>query len=136
MAEYIDLKSILKQGATITDVEVRDGKTYFSVDGYKFCTVGSNVYHENNPVYSSSFLDYIAKREIDDTKEERIEKIEEQQELFEEYKASIYKIIFLRAFEILRDKGEEAFVEYIDHHFFIMEEDDNCQYLIKLLKEK
>jgi hypothetical protein len=138
--EYLELQSVLKQGSQITNVEYRNNRLYFAVDGHEFYTYADCVIHKNNPLFNHPVGDFLARKHNTTEGIEEVERrnmeIDKQFELFAKHKTSLYKIVFLRALEIMVEKGDEAFVEYIDHHFEIMEEGDNCQPLIQILQNK
>ncbi len=140
MSDYLELQSVLQEKSVITDVESKNNRIYFKVDGRLFSTFSNNVYHEKHPLFKHPVSDIWAARhntaEGIEEDEKNAEKFNEDIDLWIKHKNSLYKLIFIKAIEILATKGEEAFIKYVEYHFFITEEGNNCRKLLKLLEEK
>lgn len=138
MAEYLELQSVIKNSAAITDVENKNNRIYFKIDGHQFSTFGNNAYHENHPLYAHIISDIWAAKhntaEGIEEEENNAEQFNNDLNLWYKHKTALYKLIFIKAVEILAKKGEEKFIEFVDHHFFITEEGENCSRLLKMLE--
>lgn len=139
-SEFLTFESLLREGDyKISDVYKKDNITYFTINGYKFQTYGNNIHHENHPIFDSQPAKIFAHQQNDPEgivrQEELGKKINDELELWFKHKNSLYKILFIKAVEILGEKGEEEFVEFVDHHLHIMEENDNCKELLKKLED-
>lgn len=136
--EYLELQSVLTNGSVITDVEVRDNRTYFRIDGRLFATFDNKVMHEDAPLFSHSFTDYLAKQAntpegIEET-EKTSEKINKEIDLWFKHKLSLYKILFLRGLEMLTKKGDKEFEKYLEYHLDISPNGSHCNQLLHLLE--
>lgn len=141
MGEYLELQGILQASGdenTIYDIQERNNRVYFYLGGHQFQTYGSYIYHKSHPFFDHPMSDIMAEKHNDPETIEKESKRDEQtnikHELFMKHRVALFKIIFLQAFDILNKKGEDAFIDYIDHHLFIMEEENNCDKIIKLLE--
>lgn len=138
--EYLELQSVIKEGSTITDVKYEDNRLLFKVDGHLFSTYDYHVHHKNHPLFNHPVTSFFARRhntpEGIAEEEESQKKLDKEIDLFYKHKTSLYKIVFLRAFEILKETNDDSkFVKFIEHHFDVLENDDNCQKLIKELEK-
>lgn len=137
--EYLELQSVIKNGSQITDVEMKKNRLHFRVDGHLFSSIGNFVYHERHPIFNHPVLDIQAK--LHNTpegiaeEEKRSEEIDKEIELFQKHKASLYKLILLRGLELMTKNGDEVGIKYIDYHFDIMENGNNCKKIIKILED-
>lgn len=138
MKEYPEFESCLKENSVITRVCKIKNRTFFKIDGHPFSTFGSYVYHKDNPINDCPIIDIMAYNENDPKGivevDERNKRMNDEINLFYKHKKMLYKIITIKALELLNEKGDDAFVEYLEHHFFITEQDDNCKKLIKRLE--
>jgi len=138
--EYLELQNVMHDGAIISNVEVRNNRTYFEIDGKIFHTYANHVDHKDSPLFDHPFADFMAKRhntaEGIEKERQSSEELDKEMDLWDKHKNSLYKQIFIRALDLFTKKGENAFIEYIDYHFDVMENGDNCKELIKLLEEK
>jgi hypothetical protein len=138
--EYLELQSVVKDGSVITDVKFENNRLYFKIDGHLFSTFGNFVHHERNPIFDHAVLD-IQCRSHNTAEgimeaERNSKEIDESLDLWHEHKPSLYKLVFLKGLELYAEDGDEnKLVEYVDYHFDIMENGDNCRKLINKLKE-
>lgn len=144
--EYLKFESIIQEGTCrVEDVIKKDNMVYFTIDGRKFQTYGTHIIHENNPMFDSPPVKIFARNENEPEsivqQKEFNDKMNDEMDKWFKHKKSLYKIVLLRAMEMLTDEGNEEdnenrFIEYIDHHFFITEEGNNCQKLISMLDQQ
>lgn len=143
--EYLELQSILLNDSEpndtidITDIEEKNNRIYFKVNGFLFCTYGNWIYHEKHPLFSHVVSDIIAKRHntAEGIAEEQKmhEESDKKFDLFMKHRTSLFKILFIMSIEILGKKGDEAFINFLDRHFDIMENNNSCQYLLQKLEK-
>jgi hypothetical protein len=137
--EWLELQSVIRDGSMVTDVKSERNRIYFKVDGHQFQTYNTTVTHEGHPLFNHPVSDYQARQHntpegiVED--EKRSEEIDNDIELFNKHKASLYKIIMLRGLELMTKKSDEAGIRYIDYHFDVMENGRNCQKLLKKLED-
>ena len=139
--DYLELQSVIKNDAIISEVEERDNRVYFKINNHQFNTFASNVYHEKAPLFKHPISDIWSRKantaEGIKESEEEGEKINKEIDLFFKHRTSLYLLIFMRAVEIFANTGDRnKFVEYIDKYFDIMENGDNCKHIINLLEQK
>lgn len=134
--EFIEFQSVINENSKITDVEVRDNKTYFRIDGYLFQTVGYKILHENHPLFDHVVTNIYAKEnntaEGIKEREDFSEKINKEIDLFYKHKVAFYKLIFLKALEYSNKSGDEMFVKFVDDHIDITPEEKG-QKLLEIL---
>ncbi len=139
MKEYLQLQSVIHEGSKITDIEEKKNRVYFKIDNYQFSTFGSYIWHEKHVLFDHPITDIWAEKENTAEGIEKHEKehkeISDSIDLWLNNKVALFKIIFIKAVEILITKGEEDFIEYIEHHFQIMEERNNCHKLLNMLNK-
>jgi hypothetical protein len=139
-SEYLELQSVVKNGAIITEVEEKKNSIFFRIDGYLFRTYGHNAYHEKHPLFDHFISDLWAEQantpEGIQEAQERDENTNREFELFMKHRSTLIKLVVLRAVELLVEEGEEAFFKYLDYHFDIMENGNHCQRLLNLIEKK
>jgi len=138
--EYITFESLIKNGKfEITDVRKENNMTYFKINGYQFQAYGGKVIHEKEPMYNSIPAKIFAFNENNpvgiENQRELSDKINSDLDRWYKHRNALYKIIFIKALELFNEKGEDEFVKYIDHHFFITQNDDNCEELLDMLEK-
>lgn len=143
MNEYILFESLLRNtqiGLAITNITVKDNIVYFQIGKHKFGTVDYMIYHEKHPFYDHLITRIHAQtihtpegieRDIELNK-----KIDTEINLWYKHKQALFTILFKKAVRILADQGEEEFMKFVEHYFFITDASDNCKELLEKLENK
>lgn len=138
--DWLELQAVIKNGSVITDVEEKNNRIYFKVDGRLFATYRHYVHNEFHPMFDHPLTNMLARETNDPEAIEAAKKRHEQNDKdfdkWLKYRETILRYVFIMALSILTTQGDNEFFKYIDHHLDIMENDNHCHYLIKMLEEK
>jgi len=139
MREFIELQSTLKPDSVITDIRWENDRLHFTVDGHPFATAGMYVMSGNHPAFKA-ILDYTAKKnntvEGIEEEEKSHKKLNQEFEDYMEYRAELYRRVFVASLLVYKMHGEEAFLKYVDKYLEIMTEEAGMELVQKIKKEK
>jgi hypothetical protein len=140
--EWLELQSVLKPESVITNVEYKDDRLYFRVDGHLFATVGMYTMHESHPMFKGIMGTMAHEHNTPEgiaEQEQRSDEINHKIDLFFKYRHILYASLFSQALKIYGDKGGEAFVEFVDSYVDIHTEEKGDKLLEEIdrnLKQK
>lgn len=134
----IPLASLMRtftEGRVELTIEEGSELVFFELNGHKFCTFGTNVYHDKHPLFGSTALAAMAKHH--DTAEEAEDNrlFNERFERFMEFRGQLMERLFSAALKVLAVGGQEAFLKYVDTYLDITEREESCQGILKLLEK-
>lgn len=102
----------------ITNIFTRSHITFFKLNGESFCTAAGRIFHSSSEMYDCSFLKQMAKEAHDPDehalKEAEMRDADAESDLWNKHKLNAYKVLFTMALQILDEKGEKHFVDFID----------------------
>lgn len=134
-------ESLIRTGGPfeITDVEMRDNITFFKINGHQYSTIGTRIYHKDNPMFDHPITKAHAER-INDPEaiadeEKQTEEVQRCIALFLKHRQQMYQIIFVNAIHRLFNRGPEAFADCIDK-FLSVSPTEEGEKLIEFIEKR
>jgi hypothetical protein len=122
----------------ISHVFVRNHITFFKLRNESFCTAAGHVYHQSSTMFDSPPLKIWAHEAHTNDGQERhaneIQEINKQLDLWMKHKRQVYRMLLVKACEMMVQNGEEEMEKFIEFSFDITPSVGALQ-IIKQLEE-
>ncbi len=109
---------------TITNIFFRHHLAFFRIGDESFCTGAGHIHHQSSPMFDHPVLRIQAKNEHDPEAVKQQERTRATAEyevaLWEKHRRRIYKTLIDQGAAVLREHGEEALEQFMDHHLDII----------------
>lgn len=119
------IETLLKPGEqhVVSHVFVRNHITFFKLHNESFCTAAGHIYHQSSGMFDSPPLKIWAEEAHTNHGQERhaqeIDEINKQLDLWMKHKRQVYRMVLVKACEMLIHDGEEEMMKLIDYAFDI-----------------